>query len=1527
MTRAGDRGRKGRLGFWACAAVALAAGCSTDGPTPPQNGGAGEVARATSQALQSLKAAFPGVRVDGSGARSSRIYGAQMTTGANAAEAAERFRQDHAAALGVQPDELVLQDLQGRPLTNASPPAIGLMYDRKTGQHKYWLYRYGQWKSGMPVHGGEVRTLVRNAPGNPVVWVSSSVRDVASFAPRAGVQPSAADPDKTLRSIRASSDFTGRALPPPTRIVSLSRPTAVVFAGTETRAASPRLAMQYQAETDGLLNRFAVVADAETGDVLETRGLIVFDDISGTVAGNVTTGAKAMECAAEAPTGFAFAEVIGGGGSAFADLGGAFTLSTPGTAAVSVTSPTGGQFFDVFNNGVAAEQLTLSVAPPGPASFLHNDPPTQTPATIAQANGYANSNEVRQFLLGYLPTYPTISSQINFPVNVNLTGGFCPGNAWYDGSSINFCVASIDFGNTSFASVNHHEFGHHIVQMGGSGQGAYGEGMSDVVAALLAGDPGLGYGFFLNQCTTPLRNADNDCQFSATSCSSCGSEVHACGNLISGAIWSVRERLALTEPEDYIDIINSLSLSSIPMHTGTTINAQIAIDLLTLDDTDGNIDNGTPHRTEICEGFAEHGMFCPPLLTGLSVSPAATLSSEGQVGGPFAPASIIYTLENLGPTALIAYQVAPQPPAAWLTITNGSGQLAIGQQAQVTVAIDQAVAAGLAKGPYDAVVQFTNTTDGVGNTSRAAHLEVGVPLPIFTETFEGGLGTFTVDAPTPNLWHVVGATCASAQSGHSPPNSLYYGVDSTCTFSTGLTNSGTATSTSINIADTSVVKLRFKYFLQTEHLAPYDRATAQVSVNGGTFTVVAANHSGGQVLQDGAGTWQTATVDISSLVAGLPSASVRLRFGFATVDSAFNNFAGFLVDDVQVLAFSGTPCTEPSQCDDGAFCNGAEQCTGGTCTPGTPVTCNDGVSCTADSCNEATDACVFVPNNALCDDGQMCNGAEVCNATTGCQPGTPLDCNDGNACTADSCSPTGGCQNVPVSCDDGNPCTVDSCSPTLGCQNTPAPNGTACTDDGNVCTNDVCTAGACTHPNNTNPCADDGNVCTNDVCSAGACTHPNNTNPCADDGNVCTSDVCSAGACTHPNNTDPCADDGNVCTTDVCSAGACTHPGNTNPCADDGDTCTSDVCAGGVCTHPSNGTCTAGAFLESGGQVTIEAEHFMTNTGRASHNWVVTNNTGASGGQVMSANPNNGANINTGYVTGSPQLDYRVNFLTTGTYQVWVRGIGPSGDDDSVHSGIDGTGPASADRLSGFTTALSWRKTTLDGANATINVTTPGLHTINIWMREDGFQADKILLTTSAAFTPSGAGPAESARGSSCTSSASCNDNSPCTVDSCVTGLCQYTPAAAGTACADDGNVCTTDVCQTGVCNHNNNTAPCADDGNSCTNDVCAGGVCTHPNNGSCAAPCAGQCSNPIIYTGPGLQSGALGTAPTCHQTMANLSGGNCGNFAASRQLFVNGVQMSCSGGNWPSLPPKVNGGYCIRTTAGDFPWAFITTW
>ena len=163
--------------------------------------------------------------------------------------------------------------------------------------------------------------------------------------------------------------------------------------------------------------------------------------------------------------------------------------------------------------------------------------------------------------------------------------------------------------------------------------------------------------------------------------------------------------------------------------------------------------------------------------------------------------------------------------------------------------------------------------------------------------------------------------------------------------------------------------------------------------------------------------------------------------------------------------------------------------------------------------------------------------------------------------------------------------------------------------------------------------------------------------------------------------------------------------------------------------------------------MSIEAEHFDGQAAQGGHSWTPVTPPGASG-SALAATPDNGALLNTGYTTGSPRLDYQVNFVKTGVHYLWVRGAGPlgMGDDDSCHAGLDGQAIGTSDRIGSPGTSLIWLNSTMDGPVATINVASTGVHTVNLWMREDGFVADKLVVTTNANFFPTGNGPAESLR-------------------------------------------------------------------------------------------------------------------------------------------------------------------------------------
>ena len=172
-----------------------------------------------------------------------------------------------------------------------------------------------------------------------------------------------------------------------------------------------------------------------------------------------------------------------------------------------------------------------------------------------------------------------------------------------------------------------------------------------------------------------------------------------------------------------------------------------------------------------------------------------------------------------------------------------------------------------------------------------------------------------------------------------------------------------------------------------------------------------------------------------------------------------------------------------------------------------------------------------------------------------------------------------------------------------------------------------------------------------------------------------------------------------------------------------------------------------GPFLEAGGQVVMEAENFDTNIARNVHAWTDwTAEAGFSGASSMSAQPNTGVVYKKASVGESPEMQYNVEFSTTGSYYVWVRVFAESDDDNTLHMGLESV--ASASKIeAGEEGIWTWTNVNTKGKSVTMGVTDAGLHTVNLWMREDGIIVDKIVLTTNAGFVPTGTGPEESPRG------------------------------------------------------------------------------------------------------------------------------------------------------------------------------------
>lgn len=270
-------------------------------------------------------------------------------------------------------------------------------------------------------------------------------------------------------------------------------------------------------------------------------------------------------------------------------------------------------------------------------------------------------------------------------------------------------------------------------------------------------------------------------------------------------------------------------------------------------------------------------------------------------------------------------------------------------------------------------------------------------------------------------------------------------------------------------------------------------------------------------------------------------------------------------------------------CDDGTKCTAISYCKYGKCVGANQKNCDDGKTCTIDSCDAKTGSCTSAPKTGgYCVDGSKCTYSDTCQQ--GKCVGKAKVCNDKNACTTDSCDAKSGyCKYTKIigcggycaadkDCkQDGNPCSLHYCYLKSGkCYKKYSAKGTKC-NDGNPCTvNDNCkySNGKC-YGGGDYDC-DDKNPCTTDKCDpkTGKCLYVNNTYNC-NDGDACTySSKCIGGKCV--GGSKKTCSDNKTCTDDFCDSktGACSHKVSTKPgccassatCKQDGNACTVAYC-------------------------------------------------------------------------------------------------------------------------------------------------------------------------------------------------------------------------------------------------------------------------------------------------------------------------------------------------------------------------------
>ncbi len=907
------------LGILTTTAATLFFGSSGQADAPRMQAGAAQVSIGTADqspvlvdvpsARRAFFEAHPGSEFFERGDRITRVYGRAFSQGRGASESAGAFVAAHAGIFGVTADQILP--------VGAFPDgshSVDVYWDETTESFRFTLLGYSQVVSGVPVFRSSLKLLMRNEPGFPLVLASSELRNLGAFAGALVGRPSLADFSQRV--------WSGQAI----RIAAVAEPTdaqLVIFAGVDDSPAPPTLAVSFIVERGvpgSGLSKMLYVADAATGRILFEEEQICNADITGSVQGLATAGWTADACAGEVATALPYAALSSGTTTVYANALGAFTFPNAGTGSLAITSNlfVGGRYFKVDN--VVGSELTLTTtgASGGTANFLHNAG-NLVEQERAQVNAYLHANVCRDFIMAANPTYPVIANQQGasaFQINVSVAGT-C--NAYYDGPSINFYSAGGGCNNTAFSTVVHHEFGHHMVSSGGSGQGAYGEGMGDVVGALISETAMLAVGF--QTCSTGIRNAANTCQYSSTGCSSCGSEIHACGQLISGCFWDCRTNLQASDPVTFRNLVRNLAVNSVLLHGGTTIASDITIDCLTLDDDNADLGDGSPHYAQINSAFTAHG------LPGPAVQPLKFTIPGGvpTFATPNASLSLGVVVSALGSQ--------PQPNTGkvyWRTGTGAytSAAMTQGVANSYTATIPMPACGSAvqyyfeAKTTTNAIVTNPSTAPTAVHATAAGYGENIVVSDQFEVASPWTVGA-TGDTATTGIWTRVDPIGTAAQPGDD-----HTAVGTMCYVTGQGTTGGALGEADVDGGATSLLSPVFSlvndpaamisywrwYSNDTGSVPNADSMPIYISNNGGTSWVQL------ELVTENLNTWVYKSFRVADFVT--PTANMRVKFVASDTGSGSVVEAG--IDDFAIGGVNCTPPYAPADLNQDGSVNGAD---------------------------------------------------------------------------------------------------------------------------------------------------------------------------------------------------------------------------------------------------------------------------------------------------------------------------------------------------------------------------------------------------------------------------------------------------------------------------------------------------------------------------------------------------------------------------------------------------------------------------
>ena len=583
----------------------------------------------------------------------------------------------------------------------------------------------------------------------------------------------------------------------------------------------------------------------------------------------------------------AHARVNGGtAGTVYTDSNGNFNF--PGvTGPINITVDYWGPFTNVDNEVGTEYTLTTSVTGTGNSVLMN---PSSAALITAQANAHRAITAQRDWVRSVDPSDSKLDFRALANVNLNST---C--NAYFNGSSVNMYQAGNGCANTSYSTVVAHEMGHwHNVNYGtGNGSDGMGEGNADVWAMYLYDDHIVGRNF---QGSGYVRSGLNTRQFCGDSNPGCYGQVHTDGEVWMGAAWKVRRNLNNTLGDAAGDAIaDALFIGWMNAYNQTGIRSVIETQWLTLDDDDGNIDNGTPNYTDINDGFLEQG-FPGFDLALISIAGVTELPDTQDDMGPYTVDATV--------TALIA------PTITDVTLYYGTG----GGFASLTMIPnggDNWTGDIPGMGSPLVVEYYLEATDSQGNTEiypddapiGTLLFRVGIVTQIYIDNYENGTNGWThgmiaeqddwqLGTPNGSSTDPIGAVSGTKAWGNDLGPSGWNGE-----YKPNVDN--WLRSPAIDCSGYSGTRIRFHRWLCVQNGS---QDHARIKVNG---NVVYANPTGVNVIDK---YWRRVDYDISAYADG--NSSVQIEFQLQTNSSV--NYGGWNMDNFEVYSLGGSDgCIDP----------------------------------------------------------------------------------------------------------------------------------------------------------------------------------------------------------------------------------------------------------------------------------------------------------------------------------------------------------------------------------------------------------------------------------------------------------------------------------------------------------------------------------------------------------------------------------------------------------------------------------------